>query len=100
MAQMYPFLMGSRLSSRRAEWPLARLEGETPVKLQVNEGPIDRIARVVAGAGLLAVAILGIVAAPLSLIAGALGAILVATGALGFCPLYAVFGFSTCPAKR
>ncbi len=70
------------------------------MKLQVNEGPIDRIARVVAGAGLLAVAILGIVAAPLSLIAGALGAILVATGALGFCPLYAVFGFSTCPAKR
>lgn len=70
------------------------------MKLQVNEGPIDRIARVVGGAGLLAVAILGIVAAPLSLIAGALGAILVATGALGFCPLYAVFGFSTCPAKR
>jgi hypothetical protein len=46
------------------------------------------------------VAILGVVAAPLSLVAGVLGAILVATGALGFCPLYAVLGVSTCPAKR
>ena len=70
------------------------------MKLQVNEGPIDRIARVAAGAVFLAVAILGVVAAPLPLVAGALGAILVATGALGFCPLYAVFGVSTCPAKR
>jgi hypothetical protein len=70
------------------------------VKLQVNEGRIDRIARLVAGTVLLAIAILGVVAAPLSLVAGAVGAILVATGALGFCPLYALFGVNTCPAKR
>lgn len=70
------------------------------MKLQVNEGPIDRIVRVAAGIALLAVALLGIVASPLSLVAGAVGVILVATGALGFCPLYALVGFSTCPVKR
>ena len=70
------------------------------MKLQVNEGPIDRIVRVAAGIALLAVALLGLVASPLSLVAGAVGVILVATGALGFCPLYALVGFSTCPVKR
>lgn len=70
------------------------------MKLRVNEGPIDRVARIAAGAALVAVAVLGLVAAPLSLVAGAVGAILVATGATGFCPLYAVFGVSTCPVKQ
>ncbi len=70
------------------------------MKLQVNEGPIDRAVRVIAGIALLGAAVLGVVAAPLSLVAGVLGTILVATGALGFCPIYAAFGVNTCPAKR
>jgi hypothetical protein len=70
------------------------------MKLRVNEGPIDRIARIAAGAALLAIAVLGLVASPLSLVAGALGAILLLTGVTGFCPLYAVFGVSTCPVKQ
>jgi hypothetical protein len=70
------------------------------MKIRVNEGPIDRIARIIAGTALIAVAVLGLVAAPLSLVAGAVGAILVVTGATGFCPLYAVLGVSTCPVKQ
>lgn len=70
------------------------------MKIRVNEGPIDRIARIAAGTALVAVAVLGLVAAPLSLVAGAVGAILVVTGATGFCPLYALFGVSTCPVKQ
>lgn len=70
------------------------------MKLTVNEGPLDRLIRVAAGVGLLAIAALGIVASPVSLIAGAGGLILVATGAIGFCPIYALVGFSTCPVRR
>jgi len=70
------------------------------MKLQVNEGPVDRVARVAAGIALLALALLGVIASPLSWIAGALGAILVATGASGFCPIYAILGISTCPLRR
>jgi hypothetical protein len=97
---MYPFGRRARLFSRRAGWPLGILEGETLVKLQVNEGPIDRAVRIAAGAALLVAAVLGVVAVPLSLVVGVIGTILVATGVLGFCPLYAVFGVSTCPVKR
>lgn len=70
------------------------------MKLRINEGPIDRIARIAAGAALVAVAVLGLVASPLALVAGAVGAILLVTGATGFCPLYAVLGVSTCPARQ
>jgi len=70
------------------------------VKIQVNEAPLDRVIRVVAGIALLGIAVLGVIASPLSLVAGAVGVILVATGVTGFCPLYALFGVSTCPVKR
>jgi Flp pilus assembly protein TadB len=80
--------------------PLDELQGEITMKLRVNEGPIDRIARIAAGAALIAVAVLGLVASPLTLVAGVVGAILLVTGAVGFCPLYAVFGISTCPAAK
>lgn len=70
------------------------------MKLRTNEGPIDRIARIAIGLTLLAIAVLGLVASPLALLAGAVGAILLVTGATGFCPLYAVFGISTCPARQ
>ena len=31
---------------------------------------------------------------------GWLGAVFVLTAAIGFCPLYTVLGFSSCPVKR
>lgn len=70
------------------------------MKLPVNVGPLDRMARLAAGVALLAVALLGVVAAPISIVAGAIGIILLATGATGFCPLYALFGVSTSPVGR
>lgn len=63
-----------------------------------NEGGFDRILRIVVGLALLGAffmfpdagwrwfTLIGIV--PL------------ATGLLGWCPLYAVFGFGTCPMKK
>jgi Na+/proline symporter len=55
-----------------------------------NEAMIERVIRVVAGLGVLSLAFIG----PHSPF-GYLGLILVATGAMGSCPLYTLFGFST-----
>ena len=59
-----------------------------------NEGQIDRIARVAVG-----IAIMGYGVYASSAL-GFIGIIPFATGLIGYCPLYSVFGFSTCPLKR
>jgi Protein of unknown function (DUF2892) len=61
-----------------------------------NVGGIERPIRI--GAGLLAIMI-GIFAGLSTAVAGtalAVGAILLLTGAVGYCPLFALFGISTC----
>ncbi len=65
------------------------------MKLPVNVGPIDRVARIVLGIGLVAVAFGGSVAGPLLAVAWVVAAIALVTGAIGFCPLYFVLGIST-----
>lgn len=42
----------------------------------------------------------GIVVAPLGYLVGLLSVIMLATGALGFCPIYALVGVRTCPIQR
>jgi hypothetical protein len=65
------------------------------MKLPVNVGSVDRIARIVLGVGLVAVALGGSVAGPLVAVAWIVAAIALLTGALGFCPLYFLLGIST-----
>ena len=65
------------------------------MKLPVNVGSIDRVARMVLGIALVAVALGGSVAGPLLAAAWVVAAIALVTGALGFCPLYFVLGIST-----
>ena len=65
---------------------------------KTNEGSIDRALRVVAGLVLLSLFFL-YPDAPWrywSLI----GLVPIATGLMGWCPLYTVLGLSTCPVKR
>ncbi|MFO0696503.1 MAG: DUF2892 domain-containing protein [Polyangiales bacterium] len=62
--------------------------------LPKNEHPVERVVRVVAGLGLLSLVFVG----PKTMW-GLLGIVPILTGALGSCPLYTVFGFSTCPTK-
>ena len=59
-----------------------------------NEHPIERGIRVVLGVGILSLAFVG-PKTPL----GYLGLVPIATGLLGSCPLYTLFGFSTCPDR-
>ncbi len=63
--------------------------------LPTNEHPIERGARVALGLGLIAIAFVG-PKTPW----GFLGVVPLATGLLGSCPLYTVFGFSTCPVAQ
>ncbi len=65
------------------------------MKLSVNVGSVDRIIRLVLGVGLVAIALAGAVAAPLVYLVWLVAAIALVTGAVGFCPLYSLFGIST-----
>jgi hypothetical protein len=62
--------------------------------LATNEHPIERVVRVTLGVAILALFFVG----PKSAWA-LLGIVPLATGLLGSCPLYTLFGISTCPAK-
>lgn len=70
--------------------------------MTTNEGTVDRSIRLVLGVAAAAAAVLvGIGSVPgIALLAVA--GILLVTAAVGFCPLYRVFGISTCrvPAGR
>jgi len=59
-----------------------------------NEGTIDRAVRIIAGLGILSLAFVG----PQSPL-GYLGLVPLATGIIGFCPAYKIFGLSTAARK-
>ena len=71
----------------------------TEMKFGDQEGTIDRI-RIMLGIALAAVALAGAVTAPWLYVVWAVAAIALVTGVVGFCPIYAVFRFSTKPATR
>jgi fatty acid desaturase len=64
-----------------------------------NEGTIDRVLRVVvaiaAVAGAAALGFASVWGIVLLVVAG----VMAVTAAVGFCPLYAVFGISSCPVR-
>ena len=63
-----------------------------------NEGTVDRAVRAVAGLGVLSLLAVGPV--PGWGLVGLLGLVLMGTAALGSCPLYTLFGVSTCPLEQ
>jgi hypothetical protein len=65
------------------------------MSMKSNVGGIDRILRVVVGVALIALTLMGVIGAW-----GWIGVVPLLTAAVGFCPLYTVLGFSTCPVKR
>ena len=62
---------------------------------KVNEANWDRIARVVFGIILLVLGLAGVVSGVLAIVFDIIGVVLVATGLVGFCPLYAIFKIRT-----
>ena len=61
--------------------------------MKKNVGGIDRIVRILAGAGLIAWAIMG------GPVWAWIGVLPLATGSLARCPAYTPFGISTCSKK-
>ena len=70
------------------------------MKLSQNVGTIDRIARIAVGTLLFVAFAGGFVTGTLGWVAAGLAVIMLVTGALGFCPIYAVLGVRTCPLQR
>ncbi len=56
--------------------------------------------RIVVGVVLLTLIAAGVVATPWLYLAGVAGALLLVTGIVGFCPLYAILRISTLPARH
>jgi len=63
--------------------------------MKANVGGIDRIARIVLGLVLIGLTLTGNIG-----VWGWLGLVPLATGALGWCPPYAIFGINTCSMKK
>jgi cadmium resistance protein CadD (predicted permease) len=63
--------------------------------MTINEGTVDRIVRVIAGLVILSLAFIGPKTAW-----GYVGLIPIATGLVGYCPAYSLFGINTCSAKK
>ena len=76
------------------EWT-RRSREETEMKFEINEAPIDRAVRIVLGIALAGLALGGAITAPLLYGVWVVAAILVVTGIVGFCPLYALLRVST-----
>ena len=64
-------------------------------KMKKNIGSIERIIRIVAGLGILSLVFIG----PETKW-GYLGLVLLATGLIGWCPPYALFGKSSCKSCK
>ncbi len=64
--------------------------------MKTNVGSIDKALRVLMGIALLALVF--VLEGPARWL-GLIGLVPLATAAFGFCPAYALFGLSTCPAQ-
>ncbi len=75
--------------------PLVSFNPSESTMLPLNEGPADRIIRLLLGLAVVTLVFVG-PKTPW----GWLGLILIGTSLFGFCPLYAVLGIRTCPAPK
>ncbi len=71
--------------------------------MKTNENGIDRALRLILGVSLLVASFvwLGVAAGNLTgIIAAVIGAVMLITGLVGFCPAYRLVGMSTCKVKH
>ena len=64
--------------------------------MKINVGMVDKVVRIVLGLGLLSLTFLLDGNARWL---GLIGIVPLVTGAVGYCPLYAILGLNTCSAK-
>ena len=64
-----------------------------------NEGTIDRVVRIVIAAVAFAIAAAVGFSTAGDIVLAVVGIVMLVTAAVGFCPIYKVFGFNTCPRR-
>jgi hypothetical protein len=67
--------------------------------MKTNVGNIDRIIRLLVAVLFAVLYFGGFVTGTIGLVLVILGAVFAVTAAIGFCPLYSIFGLNTCPVK-
>ncbi len=68
--------------------------------MKTNMGSLDRAIRIIAAAAFILLAYTGVITGTLASVAYIFAAVFILTSLVGFCPLYALFGFNTCPIKK
>jgi hypothetical protein len=63
--------------------------------MAANVGGIDKTLRIVAGVGLIGATVAGLLP-----VWGYIGIVPLATGLIGWCPIYPLLGMNTCPTKK
>ncbi len=63
--------------------------------MKINESNLDRIIRAVAGVVLLYLGFGGVLSGGLAIAADVVGVVMLATAAIGFCPMYTLLKVST-----
>jgi len=63
--------------------------------MKANVGGIDKILRIAVGISLIAMAYMNVVG-----VWGYIGVVPLLTGLIGWCPVYPLLGFSSCPMKK
>lgn len=63
--------------------------------MKLNVGGLDRTLRIVIGLVLITLTLTGTIG-----VWGWIGVVPLATGLIGFCPLYPLLGLNTCPMKK
>lgn len=67
--------------------------------MKKNMGSADRIIRVIISAIFVALYFTNVVSGTLGIVLLVLAGVFTLTSIVSFCPLYSIFGFSTCPVK-
>jgi Protein of unknown function (DUF2892) len=68
--------------------------------MKKNMGSTDRIIRIIIAAIFAILYFTGTVTGTIGLVLLVLGGVFVLTSFMSFCPLYSIFGMSTCPVKK
>ncbi len=68
--------------------------------MKKNMGTADRVIRLIIAAVIGVLYYTGTISGTLGIVLLVLAAVFVLTSFVSFCPLYAPFGISTCPAKK
>jgi hypothetical protein len=68
--------------------------------MKKNLSNADRLIRVIMSAIIVTLYLTNVISGTAGLVLVVLAGVFVATSLISFCPLYAIFGISTCPAKQ